>query len=119
MLLTSVFAEIETAVVFERANVAVSDDPLGTVAGVQFVAVFQSPEPGLKSHVASPAKVALGPESSNVVAASRLTGTQRPRVKRSIVLRNIIGVVVFTGSCPSIGSVTVFADPIAFMVLEV
>ena len=49
MLLTSVFAEIETAVVFERANVAVSDDPLGTVAGVQFVAVFQSPEPGLRS----------------------------------------------------------------------
>src|SRR5205807_446868 len=43
------------AVVFERANVAVSADPLGTVAGLQFVAVFQSPELGLRSHVALPA----------------------------------------------------------------
>ena len=41
---TIVFAVTETAVVFEAANVAVSADPLGTVAGVQFVAVFQSPE---------------------------------------------------------------------------
>jgi hypothetical protein len=55
--LTLVFAEIETSVVFERANVAVSADPLGTVAGVQFVAVFQSPEPGLRSQVASPARL--------------------------------------------------------------
>ena len=53
---TVVFAETETSVVFERPNVAVSDDPLGTVAGVQFVAVFQSPQPGLRSHVALPAR---------------------------------------------------------------
>ena len=53
---TVVFAEIEMAVVFETANVAVSADPLGTVAGVQFVAVFQSPEPGLRSHIALPAR---------------------------------------------------------------
>jgi len=53
---TVVFAEIEMAVVFETANVAVSADPLGTVAGVQFAAVFQSPEPGLRSQVALPAK---------------------------------------------------------------
>ena len=46
MPFTSVFAEIETLVVFERANVAVSADPLGTVAGFQFVLVFQSPERG-------------------------------------------------------------------------
>ena len=46
---------METLVVFERANVAVSADPLGTVGGVQFVAVFQSPEVGLRSHVALPA----------------------------------------------------------------
>ena len=52
---TVVFAEIEMAVVFEIAKVAVSADPLGTVAGVQFVAVFQSPETGLRSHVALPA----------------------------------------------------------------
>ena len=55
---TIVFAEIEMAVVFETANVAVSADPLGTVAGVQFVAVFQSPELGLRSHVALPASLA-------------------------------------------------------------
>ena len=36
MPLTSVFAEMETFVVFERAKVAVSADPLGTVVGVQF-----------------------------------------------------------------------------------
>ena len=35
------------AVVFERANVAVSTDPLGTVTGLQFVLVFQSPERGV------------------------------------------------------------------------
>ena len=52
---TVVFAEIEMAVVFETANVAVSADPLGTVAGVQFVAVFQSPEPWLRCHIALPA----------------------------------------------------------------
>ena len=47
---TVVFAETEMVVVFERAKVAVSANPLGTVAGVQFVAVFQSPEVGLRSH---------------------------------------------------------------------
>src|SRR5437588_12272595 len=58
MPLSSVFAEIEMAVVFERANVAVSADPLGTVAGLQFVLVFQSPERGLRFHVALPASLA-------------------------------------------------------------
>jgi hypothetical protein len=52
---TTVFAERETLVVFESVNVAVSAGPLGTVAGVQFVAVFQSPLPGFKFHVALPA----------------------------------------------------------------
>jgi len=47
---------METSVVFERSNVAVSADPLGTVAGVQLMAVFQSPEEGLRSHVALPAR---------------------------------------------------------------
>jgi hypothetical protein len=46
MPFTSVFADMDTLAVFERANVAVSADPLGTVAGVQFVAVFQSPDAG-------------------------------------------------------------------------
>src|SRR5438552_11183363 len=55
MALTSVFAEIERSVVFEAPNVAVSADPLGTVAGLKFVTVFQSPEAGLRSHIALPA----------------------------------------------------------------
>ena len=56
---TIVFAEIEMAVVFETAKVAVSADPLGTVAGIQLVAVFQSPDPGLRSHVGLPARTEL------------------------------------------------------------
>src|SRR5437763_13595941 len=52
---TVVFDETEMAVVFERANVAVSAEVLGTVAGVQLAAVFQSPEAGLRSHSALPA----------------------------------------------------------------
>ena len=60
MPLTSVVAEIETFVVFERSNVAVSPDPLGTVAGVQLPAVFQSPEAGVKSQVALPALAITG-----------------------------------------------------------
>ena len=50
MLLTSVFAEIETSVVCERPNVAISIGPLGTPIGVQLAAVFQSPEIGSRSH---------------------------------------------------------------------
>src|SRR5439155_12468578 len=52
MPLTSVFAEIETLVVFDRANVAMSAGPLGTPIGVQLAAVFQSPEVGLRFHCA-------------------------------------------------------------------
>ena len=69
--LTSVFAEIETFVVLERAKVAVSADPFGTVMGVQFVAVFQSPEPGLRSQVALPAKILPAAESSKNMAVAR------------------------------------------------
>ena len=58
MLLTSVFAEREMAVLFERANVAISADPLGIVIGVQLAAVFQLPETGFRSHVALPARLA-------------------------------------------------------------
>ena len=55
------------AVVFERANVAVSANPLGTVAGLQFVLVFQSPERGLRFHVAlsacaKPARKSIRPQ---------------------------------------------------------
>jgi hypothetical protein len=37
-------------VVFDAPNVAV---PVGTVVGAQLAAVFQSPDPGLRSQVAS------------------------------------------------------------------
>ena len=49
MPLTSVMAERETLVVLEKANVAVSEGPLGTVAGIQLRAVFQSPLAGFRS----------------------------------------------------------------------
>ena len=68
MLLTSVLAEVETAVVFEEANVAVSDEPLGTVAGDQLLAVFQSPEAGLVFEVALPAKALCAAENRSSVA---------------------------------------------------
>ena len=55
MPFTSVFVEIATSLVFDKPNVATSADPLGTVAGLQFVTVFQSPEAGLRSHIALPA----------------------------------------------------------------
>lgn len=72
MLATVVLAEIPTEVVLERPNVAVSDAALGTVPDDQFVPVFQSPEPGLASHVPLPAKVVLVAESkSSSMSAAR------------------------------------------------
>src|SRR5438132_3182349 len=54
MPLTSVLAESEMLVMLEEAKVAVSDAPLGTVAGDQLLAVFQSPVAGLDFQVALP-----------------------------------------------------------------
>ena len=48
-------AERETSVMLETSKVAPSSEPLGTVAGVQLAAVFQSPLAGLRFHVALPA----------------------------------------------------------------
>ena len=56
--LTSVLAEIERPVVLDKSKKAVSANPLGTVAGLQFVLVFQSPEWGLCFQVALPAWLA-------------------------------------------------------------
>jgi hypothetical protein len=50
MLSTVVILEVETSVVWEKPNVAVSAGPLGTPIGVQLAAVFQSPETGSRSH---------------------------------------------------------------------
>src|ERR1700736_458284 len=60
MPFTSVSAESETPVVAEVKNVAMSAAPLGTVAGVQLPAVFQSPVAGAGSHMALPAKAGEG-----------------------------------------------------------
>ena len=54
----SITPDCEMAVMFETAKVAVSDGSLGTVLGVQFVAVFQSPVVGLRFQVALPALAA-------------------------------------------------------------
>src|SRR6266567_8695526 len=52
---TDVGCEIEIARRLLELKPATSDDPLGTVAGLQFDAVFQSPEAGFSRHVALPA----------------------------------------------------------------
>src|SRR6266536_2276054 len=54
----------------ERANVAVSSGPLGTVGGVQLAAVFQSSVAGLAFQVALPAKVLLAVERTSVRIAA-------------------------------------------------
>ena len=82
MPLTSVFAESETLVILEVAKVAVSDAPLGTVVGVQFVAVFQSPVAGLAFHVALPAKLLLAVESRRVRMAAAERRKAHARVRR-------------------------------------
>jgi len=73
---TIVFAELETAVVFETANVAVSADPFGTVIGVQLLAVFQLPEAGSGSHVALPACAMLASSMSKPQMTMRETAKE-------------------------------------------
>ena len=48
----------------EVANVAISERPFGTVAGVQLVAVFQSPLGGVRFQVALPANNGSGTKDS-------------------------------------------------------
>jgi len=54
-LFTVVAAESDTPELFETPKVAISLLPFGTVAGVQFAAVFQSLLDGLRFQVALPA----------------------------------------------------------------
>jgi hypothetical protein len=70
---TVVPAEIESDVWLLELKVATSGDPLGTVAGVQLVAVFQSPEAGFVSHVALPAR-AVGETVNQATASSANAG---------------------------------------------
>ena len=58
MPLTLVLAEIDRPVVLDKPKKAVSAGPFGTVVGVQLAALFQSPEAGLRPHIALPAKEA-------------------------------------------------------------
>jgi hypothetical protein len=74
MPLTSVSAEMETPLVLEDANVAVSNGPLGMVGGVQLVAWFQYPVAGLVFQVALSAKVLLAVESISSTNAARNSG---------------------------------------------
>src|SRR5262245_52391302 len=55
MPLRVTLSEGETFVPFETPKVAISVKPLGTVAGVQLLALFQSVLMGLDFHVALPA----------------------------------------------------------------
>jgi hypothetical protein len=81
MPFTSVKAEMETPVLLEEANVAVSVGPLGTVAGVQLPAVFQSPVVGLAFQVALPAKLLLAVESRSIRMAAA-AGTKVRTLRR-------------------------------------
>ena len=65
MLFTCVTAESLMLWTFEVAKIAVSPWALGTVAGVQLPAVFQSPSPGISFHVALPAKTGAATPSSS------------------------------------------------------
>jgi hypothetical protein len=69
---TSVLAEMETSVVLERPNVAISAGPLGIPFGVQLAAVFQSPEIGSRFHWALLAYVTLGTRN---IRAQRIAAT--------------------------------------------
>ena len=81
MPLTSVSSELETPVILEDANVAVSAGPLGGPPGVQLPAVFQSPVVGLASQVALPAKLLFAVESKSgrMAAAVRRKAHARER----------------------------------------
>ena len=57
--LTSVGSVGAMAVICEVASVAVSAGPFGTIAGVQFAAVFQSPLVGFRFQVALPANASV------------------------------------------------------------
>ena len=85
MPFTSVLAEMDTPVVLENANVAVSNGPLGTVEPVQFAAWFQSPVAGLVFHVALLAKMLLAVEnrSSNIATVTTKCGEYKRRCRES------------------------------------
>jgi hypothetical protein len=68
-------ADGEMEVMFDVSKVATSVGALGTVAGVQFAAVFQSPLVGLVFQVALPAQA--GCDSNVVRIASKIRSARR------------------------------------------
>jgi hypothetical protein len=60
MPLRIMLEDAETLVMLDWAKVATSERPFGTVAGVQFAAVFQLPLVGLRFQVALPANNETG-----------------------------------------------------------
>jgi hypothetical protein len=85
MPLTSALNAMKGRVRLEDANVAVSAGPLGTVVGVQLVAVNQSPVAGLAFQVALPAKLLLAVESRSVKMAAAEGRKARARERRGEV----------------------------------
>jgi hypothetical protein len=73
MLFTVMRLERETPVMLDVANVAVSLGELGTVDGVQFAAVFQSPVRGESFHAALPAKLELTAGRRRISTMDRMT----------------------------------------------
>ncbi len=71
---------METPLVLEDANVAVSDGPLGMVGGVQFAAWFQLPVAGLVFQAALSANVVLAVESrsNNIATVTNNNGNVKP-----------------------------------------
>ena len=84
--------ERETLVTLEASKVATSDRPFGTVAGVQFAAVFQSPLVGLKFQVALSATKGTGLSNRPISPAnlradsSRANDFIRKKVRRQFCL---------------------------------
>lgn len=65
---------LTTSVTSDVPNVATSDVPFGTVFGLQFPAVFQSPLVGFVAHVALPARQGrCAAKNSNAAAIKNLT----------------------------------------------
>jgi hypothetical protein len=79
MLFTVMRLERETPVMLDVPNVAVSLGELGTVAGLQFAAVFQSPVRGAGFHAALPAKLELTAGRRRTNTMDRMT---RERVSK-------------------------------------
>src|SRR5690349_16417851 len=94
--LTSVKLKIccEILVVLETPNVATSAGPSGTVAGVQFAAVFQSPLVGFKFQAALPAWT-LAARTRNKKARPQ---SRARRNDRTGFIRVFIDLVPFWGS---------------------